>query len=128
MGSYLVLSVILDVALARTFWIRQRMDAIAAVFTVALVTKAALLVLEETPKRGSFRDDGDAKKVSRERSAGVISRSLFWWMNKLFWRASRNLITVDHLGPINEKFDTETLLNTLEARWKNSETCMLQLF
>lgn len=122
LGTYLVFSVILDIALARTFWIRESMDAIAAVFTVSLVTKAALLVLEETPKRAAFVD---SKDISRERSAGVISRSVFWWLNRLFWHAARNLITVDDLGPINEKFDSDTLLNTLEARWKNStlRTC-----
>ena len=117
LGSYLVISVILDIALARTFWIRERMDAIAAVFTVSLVAKAALLVLEETPKRAAFIDNKD---ISRERSSGVISRSVFWWLNRLFWHASRNLITVDDLGTTNEKFDSDTLLTVLETKWKNT--------
>lgn len=110
------MSVILDIALARTFWIREHMDAIAVVFTVSIVTKAALLVLEEIPKHTGF---ALGKHVSREKSSGVISRSMLWWLNGLFWHAARNLITVDDLGTIHEKFDSDTLLATLEARWKN---------
>ena len=118
LNSYLVLSIILDIALTRTFWIRERMDAIAAVFTVSLICKAALLIAEEIPKKST----ADGKHFSRERSSGVISRSLFWWLNKLFYVAARDIITVDDLGTINEKFDSVPLLDTLEARWKKSSS------
>lgn len=118
LNSYLVLTIILDIALTRSFWIRNGIDAIAGVFTVSLICKAVLLVLEETPKLPS----SDDKTVSRETSAGVISRSVFWWLNRFFYLGANNLLTIDDLQAINTKFDSDELLATLDERWQKGET------
>lgn len=53
LNGYLVLTLILGIAPARTYWIRHDLPAIAAVFTVSLGIKAVLLVLEELSSAGS---------------------------------------------------------------------------
>ncbi|CAM1501751.1 Fc.00g037350.m01.CDS01 [Cosmosporella sp. VM-42] len=116
LNSYLFLSIVLDIALARTFWIRHDLQAIAGVFTTALVVKSGLLILEETPKPLLVGE----KNTARETIAGVVSRSLFWWLNKLFLAGSRILLGVDDLGSIDDKFDSRRLLERLEKTWNES--------
>ncbi|KAF4471540.1 Canalicular multispecific organic anion transporter 2 [Fusarium albosuccineum] len=112
-GGYLVLSVLLDLALTRTLWMRHGMDALAAVFTSSLVLKTILLVLEETPKRLINGEKGSI----RETSVGVVNRSFFWWLNRLFFEGSRSILDMDSLGEINEKFNTHDLSEQLDKRW-----------
>ncbi|KAH7316563.1 putative ABC multidrug transporter [Stachybotrys elegans] len=121
LNTYLLLTILLDVALARTFWLREGMAAIASVFTVSLVVKSALLVLEELPKRPLSTDN---KTIPRETVAGVVNRGVFWWLNSLFWTGSKSIIDIEHLGPIDAKFDSRQLLHRLEMAWEqyNKET------
>ncbi|CAH0003934.1 unnamed protein product [Clonostachys byssicola] len=126
LNTYLILSLILDIALGRTFWIRNNMQEIAAVFTASMAAKFILLILEEIPK-GHFTD---ARKPVRETSAGVISRSVFWWLNPLLLAGSREILEIDHLEPVGDKFDSDYLLQRLERAWKegNLLVCTLAEF
>ncbi|CEI66013.1 unnamed protein product [Fusarium venenatum] len=100
-GGYLAVTIILDIALVRTFWIRS-IWAIAAVFTCSLALKATLLILEEWPKL-LVREQ---HKI-RETSSGVISRSFFWWLNSLFLQGHRGILETENLPHIDRKFDTD---------------------
>ncbi|KAK2484098.1 hypothetical protein H9L39_05890 [Fusarium oxysporum f. sp. albedinis] len=68
-GTFLVVTIILDITLVRTFWIRS-MRTIAAVFTASFVIKTILLILEETPK--SLLNE---KEKIHETSSGVVNRN-----------------------------------------------------
>lgn len=118
---YLILTIILDLALTRTLWIRSGMQALASTFTVSLVLKTVLLVLEETPKRLSTGEKGSV----RETSVGVVNRSFFWWLNHLFVEGFRGLIDLDSLGALNEKFNTHDLSERIEERWKRGRLFIL---
>ena len=116
LNGYLFFSILLDIPLARTFWIRPGFQAIAGVFTASLACKTVLLVLEETPKPLVTGE----KTTPRETVAGVISRSLLWWINKLLLTGSRLLLGVDDLGSIQDKFNSQKLLERLELEWEKS--------
>lgn len=111
LNAYLFFTIILDLASARTYWMRSGLDSIAAVNTATLAVKAILFVLEESPKTL------DGSNPAREASAGIISRSLFWWLNRLLFNGSRDILDNEVLGPIDSKFDSEKLLKKLEAAW-----------
>ncbi|KAK1701087.1 putative ABC multidrug transporter [Colletotrichum godetiae] len=119
LGGYLVLAIILDTAHARTLWIRDGLTPIAGVFAASLAIKAVMLVLEETPKRAYLPDS--EKYVAVECTTGVVSRSLFWWLNGLFFQGFRLLIGLEDLGPIDPKFDSAVLLDTLDRVWSKAE-------
>ncbi|KZL80273.1 abc transporter [Colletotrichum incanum] len=119
LGGYLVLTIVLDIAQVRTFWIRDGLTPVAAVFTASLVAKVAMLVLEETPKRAHLL--GSEKGVAVESTTGVISRSLFWWLNSLFFQGFRLLIGLEDLGAIDPKFDSKLLLGKLDRVWSKSK-------
>ncbi|VTO84019.1 unnamed protein product [Fusarium graminearum] len=110
-GGYLAITIILDIALVRTFWIRS-MSAIAAVFTCAFALKVTLLILEEWPK-ALVREN---EKI-RETSSGVINRSVFWWLNSLFLQGYRGILETADLQNIDPKFDTDHVSKPLEERW-----------
>ncbi|GKT96370.1 LOW QUALITY PROTEIN: ABC transporter [Colletotrichum tofieldiae] len=119
LGGYLVLTIVLDIAQARTFWIRDGLTPVAAVFTASLAAKVAMLVLEERPKRAHLLES--EKGVAVESTTGVVSRSLFWWLNSLFFQGFRLLIGLEDLGAIDPKFDSELLLGKLDRVWSNSK-------
>ncbi|KAF5547770.1 Canalicular multispecific organic anion transporter 2 [Fusarium mexicanum] len=113
-GSFLVLTIILDIALVRTFWIRS-MHSIAAVFTASFAIKTVLLILEETPKTLL----GEKKKI-HETSSGVVNRSFFWWLNGLFLQGHRTILETQDLQAIDSKFDTEHVSAPLEKQWERA--------
>ncbi|KAL5610196.1 hypothetical protein FOVSG1_004877 [Fusarium oxysporum f. sp. vasinfectum] len=113
-GTFLVVTIILDIALVRTFWIRS-MRTIAAVFTASFVIKTILLILEETPK--SLLDE---KEKIHETSSGVVNRSFFWWLNGLFLQGHRTILETEDLQAIDSKFDTDHVSAPLEKQWERA--------
>ncbi|CAG7555748.1 unnamed protein product [Fusarium equiseti] len=109
-SGYLAITVILDIALVRTFWIRS-MWAIATVFTASFALKIILLILEETPKAST------GGKIP-ETSSGVVNRSFFWWLNNLFLQGHRGILETEDLQAIDSKFDTKHVTGPLEEQWE----------
>uniref|UniRef100_A0A0D2XKL9 Uncharacterized protein n=1 Tax=Fusarium oxysporum (strain Fo5176) TaxID=660025 RepID=A0A0D2XKL9_FUSOF len=113
-GTFLVITIILDIALVRTFWIRS-MRTTAAVFTASFVLKTILLILEETPK--SLLNE---KEKIHETSSGVVNRSFFWWLNGLFLQGHRTILETEDLQAIDSKFDTDHVSAPLEKQWERA--------
>ncbi|KAH7486465.1 hypothetical protein FOMA001_g5636 [Fusarium oxysporum f. sp. matthiolae] len=113
-GTFLVVTIILDITLVRTFWIRS-MRTIAAVFTASFVIKTILLILEETPK--SLLNE---KEKIHETSSGVVNRSFFWWLNGLFLQGHRTILETEDLQAIDSKFDTDHVSAPLEKQWERA--------
>lgn len=111
-GAFLVITIILDTALVRTFWIRS-MHSIASVFTASFVIKTILLILEETPKTPL----SDKEKI-HETASGVVNRSFFWWLNGLFLQGHRTILETKDLQAIDSKFDTDHVFTPLEKQWE----------
>ncbi|VUC37886.1 unnamed protein product [Clonostachys rosea] len=119
LNGYLLISIPLHALIARSLWIRENLIFLASVYTFSVVVKAVLLVLEELPRSGAAK----LQYAAREPSAGVVSRTLFWWLNRLFYSGFRRVLDVDDLGEIHHKFDSHALLESLETRWsKESKT------
>ncbi|KAF6831810.1 ABC multidrug transporter [Colletotrichum musicola] len=121
LGLYLVLGIVLDLAQARSLWLRDGMAPVAGAFTASLVTKLVVLALEETPKRPLLLTAAGEKDLAVETTTGVVSRSLFWWLNSLFFQGFRLLIGLEDLGAIDPKFDSGRLLGMLDREWSKSK-------
>lgn len=113
LNGYLLLTLILDLAQARSLWIRQNVTTIAAVYTTALVTKVVLLTLEEIPKPISQNEKG----VLNETNVGIMNRGFFFWLNKLFLAGSRTIPHICDIESTDHGLSSETLLARLEAKW-----------
>lgn len=92
------------------------MTSLCGILTTALVTKFALLILEELPKRPIETE----KLVPRENSAGVVSRSVFWWLNHFLKTGYRITLGIEDIDIIDSKFDSDDLRRQLESVWDKS--------
>lgn len=96
------------------------MHALSGVLTAALVVKVFLLGLEELPKRPLESE----KLVPRENSAGVVSRSIFWWLNHFLKTGYRITLGIEDIGIIDSKFDSDQLRMQLESVWNKGTSCI----
>lgn len=125
-SGHLLLTAVLDLAQARSLWLRGSAKSLAAIFTVCLILKSALLTLEESPKTVTAGE----KDVSRESLSGLISRSVFFWLNQFLLLGSKTTLGVGDIGSIHFKFDSDALLEKLEKQWDTSKytPCSTTLF
>lgn len=116
LNGYLFLSVLFSVALARSYWLQYAVSksAMPPIFSISLAFKACLFVLEECPK-SPF--DGSTQ-VAGETTAGIVNRTLFWWVNRVLLLGYRSTLKTDDLGPIDSSLHSEPLLDTLTVSWR----------
>ncbi|KAK0391974.1 hypothetical protein NLU13_1472 [Sarocladium strictum] len=117
LSVYLFISSLLDLAQARSLFLQRPSTTgkIGAVFAVSVATKLALVLLEEVPK------PGQRERPSKEEVSGPIRRSVLGWLNPLFLRGYRSLLSVGDLDDIDHKFDSARLLSMLSASWDSSD-------
>jgi ATP-binding cassette, subfamily C (CFTR/MRP), member 1 len=118
---YLFLTLLFDIAQSRTLWLRQHDTynrVIAIVFTVAVVLKLGLLLLEAVEKRRILRSK--YRSYPPEATAGVFNKSFFWWINPLFRRGFSKTLTLDDLFLLDKHLLSERHEAKLENEWRQS--------
>ena len=118
-GGYLFLSALLDLAQARSLFLRPSLSPVAAVFCASVSVKFGLLILEEIPKIPATGSKWE--KTQPEALGGAMNRSLFWWLNPTFWMGYRRLIYLDDLSNLQKKFDSASLLSRIDGHWNRSD-------
>ena len=120
--SFLLFTFIFDIAQATTLIIRGK-RLIASLFLAKMGIKLFLLLLEEKGKRSILK--APYRRLPKETTSGVFSRSLFWWLNLLFVRAFRQFIARDDLPEIDRNLSTGLLAKAFEQTW--IERCELPM-
>jgi ATP-binding cassette subfamily C (CFTR/MRP) protein 1 len=115
LNVYLFFSVLFDIAQARTLWLLHSSHSIAAIFTASLALKSLMLILEAAEKRDFLI--GQYQHLAVETTSGIFNRSVFWWLNSMFMRGFRTLMTIDDLFVIEEMFESERLQQKLQVKW-----------
>lgn len=125
LNTYLLCSLLFDIAHARTLWLRyvdSYNEAIAIVTSVAVGAKLLLLVLEAVEKRSILKSE--FSNYPPEATAGFYNRSLFWWLTPLFKNGFNNVLSVDDLFVLDKELSSERLLALFEERWsKGNPNC-----
>lgn len=101
--GYLLLTVVLDIARCRTFWLvstESREKVVAAVFFAATATKAVYIVLESVHK-SSWIQWRDGEKHSPEETSGLIGLGAYTWVNSLFIQGYRKMLKLEDLFPLD---------------------------
>ena len=117
LNIFLLLSIILDLAQARTLFLRRDDTPIAWVFSVTMVVKSGLLVLEAQSKRPYLKSP--YRDQCPEATSGIFNRSLFWWLNSLFHDGFRKLLFIDDLYTLDTGLMSEPLREQMQSAWEH---------
>jgi len=110
LNAYLFVSLILDMAIVRTFWLASPGEvpsSVRGVFTASFALKALLLVLEALEKAPGVGADGVLRNP--EAASGLYSQGLFWWLNPLLLDGFRRLLKPADMYGLDESLSSAVL-------------------
>jgi ATP-binding cassette subfamily C (CFTR/MRP) protein 1 len=113
--SFLLGTVVLDLAQARTLWLCNLSTPIAATFTASLLVKVVLLLLENRGKTTYLKQAHI--HLPPESTSSIINRSFLWWMNGLYRKGFRSSLTLDSLYPLDDQLTSSTLSVKIQHVW-----------
>jgi ATP-binding cassette subfamily C (CFTR/MRP) protein 1 len=114
LNIYLLVTLTFDIAQARTLFLRSNIP-IASVFVAAMAAKFFLLLLEVRSKRAFLKHPYD--QLPTESTSGIFNRSYFWWLNPLFIRAFRGLLSFENLPEIDVDLASMRLRKLFLRAW-----------
>jgi ATP-binding cassette subfamily C (CFTR/MRP) protein 1 len=123
--SYLILTTILDLAQLRTLWLIKVENTIAAVYTVSFSIKLLVLGLECIQKSRFLIQAEDVQRSPEDKS-GVISLSLFFWMNRLVYTGYCKALSMRDLYPTPIDAQPQALEERLTVAWDKCKLLHLQ--
>ncbi|KAK5996562.1 ABC multidrug transporter B [Cladobotryum mycophilum] len=130
LSLYLSITILFDIAQARSYFSRNGLRAIGALSVVVAILKLVLVLLEEVPKKSLVRKHDLCSSLGREATSGFWSRSLFLWLNSTLLIGFRNIISVDTLEDMGPDFHSERLFAKFEPFWakanRDSAHCLMK--
>ncbi|KAI0194204.1 putative ABC transporter [Astrocystis sublimbata] len=115
-GFYILLSLVLDAAQARTLWIRPIPRFLPAVFTAGLVAKIVVCYVEARSKKLALLPP--YRQLSPEDLAGLYSRTILWWINPMFWVGYKGTLSFESLYSIDSDLSSSQLEHDFTERWE----------
>jgi ATP-binding cassette, subfamily C (CFTR/MRP), member 1 len=88
-------------------------------FICSIATRALLLMLESTEKRGILVPS--SKVYSKEETSSTASRSVFFWLTDLFLTGYKNILRLDDLYPLDSRLHSIPLHKILSEAWEICE-------
>ncbi|KAI3326783.1 putative ABC transporter [Xylariaceae sp. AK1471] len=120
-NAYILFSVVLDAAQARTLWIRPLPRVIPAVFTTAIAAKTLVCCLEARSKEGMLLPP--YRNLAPEDLVGLYSRTVLWWINPMLWQGYKGVLSFKSLYAIDSSLASRHLEQTFSEHWqKRSKT------
>ncbi|PYI35212.1 P-loop containing nucleoside triphosphate hydrolase protein [Aspergillus indologenus CBS 114.80] len=115
LSIYLLLSTLFDAVQVRTLFIRHYPSPLPALAAASVALKLVLLTLEAQSKRKYLKSP--FRVTSPESTSGIFARTVFWWLNGLFLRGFRKLLTVEDLFPTDEDLNSSRLGRRIRRAW-----------
>ncbi len=119
LNAYLLISVLLDTAVLRTFWLAVVSYPIRATFTVSFALKLLVLVLEAKEKQ-KYLGLG-AEPHFPEATAGLYSQGFFWWLNPLLSNGFRRLLTPEDMYSLDDSMASALLNRRFWQAWDHGK-------
>lgn len=119
LSAFLSITMLFNVARARSYISRGGLDTFGALQVVIAVLKFVLISLEELSKHGLFQSRVGRNSIGPEMRGGFWNRSLFVWVNNTLLIGFKNVIGVKDLPEIGLEFSTERLSVKFEKPWKS---------
>lgn len=118
--TYLGTSTLLDLARTRTLFFLPESHAVASILLPSYLVKVMLFFAENTELRSFLRPEW--KHLSPEETAGTINRSLFLWLNRIFIKGFKTLLSIDVLMPLDSEILSASKPVTLQDRWAKGQS------
>lgn len=106
-----------DCVRTRSYFLRSGLGNIGICTAVVASLKVVLLGLQEWSKASLIVDDKTREGAGKEMTCGFISRTLFVWINKMFFFGFRNILHLKELDDLGPAFGSRLLLDKLDAIW-----------
>lgn len=87
--------------------------------------KVAILVLEEREKADIFLDPHDRLR-SPEEICGLVSRSLFFWLNDFIIAGGKTILVPEDLFPLDENLTSDCVYPKFWSIWDNCECYLVR--
>ncbi|KAH8694908.1 ABC transporter [Talaromyces proteolyticus] len=116
---YILVTLVFDIARARTHWLLRQHDAVAATLAAIVALKLAILLLESVEKRSILISI--YRNSSTESTSGLFNRALFCWLNPLLLKGFMSILSVDDLFPISENLSSIQVTEQIQAGWSKSD-------
>ena len=118
LSIYLSLTMLLDIAKCRSYFLRSGYEPIGGIYIATIVLKATLLLLEEISKRGLVYQNRLRFPIGNEAVSGFWNRSLFLWLNSTLILGFRSMLKVEDLPYLGPEFNSEELFHQFQPHWK----------
>ncbi|OAQ97694.1 hypothetical protein LLEC1_03571 [Akanthomyces lecanii] len=119
LSVFLSVTMIFDIAMARSYFLRNTLGAIATLQVCVVVLKFLLIIFEEVPKRSLYHSRYLQSTVSAETASGFWNRSFFIWLNPLLIFGWFKSFTSENLPSIGDEFASDKLFDHFQPYWAN---------
>jgi ATP-binding cassette subfamily C (CFTR/MRP) protein 1 len=120
LNVYLLATIPMDAARARTLFRILDNTAIASIFTAMVCFKFIIFTLEAKEKSNLIRPE--FKCPSPEQVAGTLNRSFFWWFNPLLLTGFKQRLAVDDLFFNDDALTFDAWRDIICRRWANGQS------
>lgn len=100
-----------------------RESEVAQIFLTGFLTKLLIFSLELREKRRLLCTEW--KSASPEETSGVINRALFIWINHIFLKGFRTILSIDTLTLLDEEILSASNPTKLVSRWAEGTITIL---
>jgi ATP-binding cassette subfamily C (CFTR/MRP) protein 1 len=112
---YLIASIFAGAVQIRTLFLRRYVPTIARLQSTVLACQMLLLVIESWPKTRWVMPA--EVSFSPEDFSGILGQSLYLWLNPLFFKGNRHILTIDDLSPISADLQSSHLQKGILKAW-----------
>lgn len=123
---FLVFTLLFDLVRLRTLYFMPITQTVPVLFAISWAIKAMILGLEATEKRSLLKKRYENSPI--ESTSGVLNRAIFWWLNELLWRGSKDILTVDSLPTLDNDIRAASNPQSLLERWEKGELLSYDVF
>ncbi|CEJ86129.1 hypothetical protein VHEMI04016 [[Torrubiella] hemipterigena] len=131
LGLYFVVSFIFDIAILRSYSLRQIISEVS-LRAVVLASRVGLIALGEVSKRSLFISDEKKEGTGKEAVTGLLGRAFFVWLNTTFWLGSKTHLEVKDLDNLDEELKSARVCRDFQRHWsqvnKKSRFALLRAF
>lgn len=114
-NTYLMVTLLFDIAQTRTLWTQDAPRSIASVFTATVVIKSMIVIMEAIEKKKILLTR--YQDASPEAASGIYSRAFFWWLHPLMSTGFRRIIREEDLFTIEEDMSSSVLGKRGQKLW-----------